>query len=121
MERPELLLSVSFGWPCVLAPQAPVFEVRHAHFNFLQPMRMTVMTMTTLLYKHGPGYAFRPDLLPVTSCGNVASILELDEHLGQEYKVFSHAPSVSSRYHRPNSPFYSFFRLFQSAICGARS
>lgn len=27
-------------------------------------------------------------------CGNVASILELDEHLAQEYKVFSHAPSV---------------------------
>ena len=30
-------------------------------------------------------------------CGNVASILELDEHLAQEYKVFSHAPSVSPR------------------------
>jgi hypothetical protein len=29
-------------------------------------------------------------------CGNVASILELDEHLGQEYKVFQHAPSVCS-------------------------
>lgn len=28
-------------------------------------------------------------------CGNVASILELDEHLGQEYKVFSHAALVS--------------------------
>lgn len=28
-------------------------------------------------------------------CGNVASILELDEYLAQEYKVFSHAPSVS--------------------------
>ena len=30
-------------------------------------------------------------------CGNVASILELDEWLGQEYKVFTHAPTVSSR------------------------
>jgi hypothetical protein len=30
------------------------------------------------------------------SCGNVASILEFDENLRQEYKVFSHAPSVSS-------------------------
>ena len=30
-------------------------------------------------------------------CGNVASILELDEWLGQEYKVFTHAPPVSSR------------------------
>ncbi len=29
------------------------------------------------------------------SCGNVASILELDENLAQEYKVFQHAPSVS--------------------------
>jgi serine/threonine-protein phosphatase 4 catalytic subunit len=29
------------------------------------------------------------------SCGNVASILELDEYLAQEYKVFQHAPSVS--------------------------
>ncbi|KAF8990794.1 Metallo-dependent phosphatase-like protein [Cyathus striatus] len=27
-----------------------------------------------------------------TQCGNIASILELDEHLAQEYKVFSHAP-----------------------------
>jgi hypothetical protein len=31
-------------------------------------------------------------------CGNVASILELDEHLRQEYKVFSHAPIVSCSY-----------------------
>ena len=30
-------------------------------------------------------------------CGNVASILELDEWLSQEYKVFTHAPPVSSR------------------------
>ena len=34
-----------------------------------------------------PNYCYR--------CGNVASILELDEHLAQEYKVFQHAPSVS--------------------------
>jgi hypothetical protein len=30
-----------------------------------------------------------------SSCGNVASILVLDEHLAQEYKVFHHAPVVS--------------------------
>lgn len=32
-----------------------------------------------------PNYCYR--------CGNVASILELDEHLGQEYKVFDCAPT----------------------------
>ncbi|PVG02080.1 serine/threonine specific protein phosphatase [Serendipita vermifera] len=32
-----------------------------------------------------PNYCYR--------CGNVASILELDENLRQEYKVFNHAPS----------------------------
>lgn len=41
-------------------------------------------------------------------CGNVASILELDERLAQEYKVFQHAPSVSSLR----------FDLPQKAICG---
>lgn len=34
-------------------------------------------------------------LIGFIRCGNVASILELDEHLGQEYKVFQHAPVVS--------------------------
>jgi serine/threonine-protein phosphatase 4 catalytic subunit len=29
-------------------------------------------------------------------CGNVASILELDENLRQEYKVFENAPHVSA-------------------------
>ena len=33
-----------------------------------------------------PNYCYR--------CGNVAAVLELDEHLVQEYKVFQHAPSV---------------------------
>ena len=33
-------------------------------------------------------------LFTIDRCGNVASILELDEHLGQEYKVFQHAPIV---------------------------
>ena len=36
-----------------------------------------------------PNYCYR--------CGNVASILELDEWLGQEYKVFSHAPAVRKK------------------------
>lgn len=34
-----------------------------------------------------PNYCYR--------CGNVASILELDDWLGQEYKVFACAPPVS--------------------------
>jgi hypothetical protein len=29
-----------------------------------------------------------------SKCGNVASTLELDEHLAQEYKVFHHAAAV---------------------------
>jgi len=32
-----------------------------------------------------PNYCYR--------CGNVAAVLELDEHLRQEYKVFPHAPA----------------------------
>jgi len=42
-------------------------------------------------------YARRERVLNDTwfRCGNVASILELDEWLGQEYKVFTHAPPVS--------------------------
>ncbi|CCM00290.1 uncharacterized protein FIBRA_02320 [Fibroporia radiculosa] len=35
--------------------------------------------------------------LPIPRCGNVASILELDDNLGQEYKVFGHAPSTVRR------------------------
>lgn len=37
-------------------------------------------------------------------CGNVASILELDDYLAQEYKVFSHAPSVRPFLSEPLSP-----------------
>jgi serine/threonine-protein phosphatase 4 catalytic subunit len=33
-----------------------------------------------------PNYCYR--------CGNVAAVLELDDWLGQEYKVFQHAPAV---------------------------
>jgi hypothetical protein len=45
---------------------------------------------------------------PHSRCGNVASILELDEHLGQEYKVFQHAALVSISF----TPFESFHPLF---------
>jgi serine/threonine-protein phosphatase 4 catalytic subunit len=37
-----------------------------------------------------PNYCYR--------CGNVAAVLELDDWLGQEYKVFQHAPAVSLVY-----------------------
>ena len=46
----------------------------------------------------------------------MASILQLDEHLGQEYKVFSHAPLVSS-------PFFLHFFLYNRryAACGIKT
>ena len=47
------------------------------------------------LLQHAGGWADRTR--PSHRCGNVASILELDEYLAQEYKVFSHAPSVRTR------------------------
>jgi serine/threonine-protein phosphatase 4 catalytic subunit len=34
-----------------------------------------------------PNYCYR--------CGNVAAILELDEHLGKNYKIFDAAPKVT--------------------------
>jgi serine/threonine-protein phosphatase 4 catalytic subunit len=37
-----------------------------------------------------PNYCYR--------CGNVAAVLELDDWLGQEYKVFQHAPAVNSAF-----------------------
>ena len=51
---------------------------------------------------------------PFIRCGNVASILELDDHLGQEYKVFQHAPSV-----RNKTPSFLFSTLvtFKSLGC----
>jgi len=51
-----------------------------------------------------PNYCYR--------CGNVASILELDEHLGQEYKVFSHAPTVSFRPRRYLRLTYHSLRMY---------
>jgi hypothetical protein len=49
-------------------------------------------------------------------CGNVASILELDENLRQEYKVFENAPHVSTCRNLawPDfdaSPIYCFCRM----------
>lgn len=50
-------------------------------------------------------------------CGNVASILELDEHLGQEYKVFHHAPSVSTRWEGTGAIFnlYKHHRMYDQS------
>lgn len=54
-----------------------------------------------------------PRCLTGDRCGNVASILELDEHLAQEYKVFQHAPLVSLL---TNSPLISSYYLCQISI-----
>jgi hypothetical protein len=45
--------------------------------------------MTKNIWNGTNAYKYAP-----VRCGNVASILELDENLRQEYKVFRHAPSV---------------------------
>ena len=49
-------------------------------------------------------------LFGFSRCGNVASILELDEHLGQEYKVFQHAPVVSDHMFDKLLPIILFVR-----------
>jgi serine/threonine-protein phosphatase 4 catalytic subunit len=53
---------------------------------------VTVWSAPNYCYRFGLHHYRTHYLLTAFRCGNVASILELDEHLGQEYKVFSHAP-----------------------------
>jgi serine/threonine-protein phosphatase 4 catalytic subunit len=53
---------------------------------------VTVWSAPNYCYRFGLHHYLTHSLLIAFRCGNVASILELDEHLGQEYKVFSHAP-----------------------------
>ena len=56
---------------------------------------VTVWSAPNYCYRWAsPFYSVLPLTTIIDRCGNVASILELDEHLGQEYKVFQHAPIV---------------------------
>jgi serine/threonine-protein phosphatase 4 catalytic subunit len=61
--------------------------IARAHQLAMEGYKM-MFDRTIVTVWSAPNYCYR--------CGNVASILELDENLGQEYKVFSHAPSVRS-------------------------
>lgn len=59
---------------------------------------VTVWSAPNYCYRYAYGISFTKLVSHryLSSCGNVASILELDENLRQEYKVFVHAPSVGS-------------------------
>ena len=70
--------------------------IARAHQLAMEGYKLMFDNMIVTVWS-APNYCYR--------CGNVASILELDDHLGQEYKVFQHAPSV--RHHcayEPHSP-----------------
>ncbi|KAJ3737060.1 Metallo-dependent phosphatase-like protein [Lentinula guzmanii] len=57
--------------------------IARAHQLAMEGFKM-MFDNTIVTVWSAPNYCYR--------CGNVASILHLDEHLSQEYKVFSHAP-----------------------------
>jgi serine/threonine-protein phosphatase 4 catalytic subunit len=102
-DRPNLSLSHSYpadiqGWG--LSPRGAGYlfgadiTKQFAHTNALDLIARAhqlamegyklMFDRTIVTVWSAPNYCYR--------CGNVASILELDEHLGQEYKVFAHAP-----------------------------
>lgn len=68
------------------------------------------------LFYFDPLYVLLIRTLPFSACrcGNVASILELDEHLAQEYKVFHHAAVVRDFL----GHFIHFCRYYLSATHG---
>jgi len=58
--------------------------IARAHQLAMEGYKLMFDNMIVTVWS-APNYCYR--------CGNVASILELDEYLAQEYKVFQHAPS----------------------------
>ncbi|KAG1789626.1 Metallo-dependent phosphatase-like protein [Suillus fuscotomentosus] len=58
--------------------------IARAHQLAMEGYKLMFDNMIVTVWS-APNYCYR--------CGNVASILELDERLAQEYKVFQHAPS----------------------------
>lgn len=59
--------------------------VARAHQLAMEGFKL-MFDQTIVTVWSAPNYCYR--------CGNVAAVLELDEHLMQEYKVFQHAPAV---------------------------
>ena len=87
------------------AHQNAIDLIARAHQLAMEGYKLMFDQMIVTVWS-APNYCYRSVLffLPRflgssrNRCGNVASILELDEHLSQEYKVFSHAPSVCTAF-----------------------
>ena len=70
----------------VFAHHNAIDLIARAHQLAMEGFKL-MFDQTIVTVWSAPNYCYR--------CGNVAAVLELDEHLMQEYKVFQHAPSVS--------------------------
>lgn len=71
----------------VFAHHNAIDLIARAHQLAMEGFKL-MFDQTIVTVWSAPNYCYR--------CGNVAAVLELDEHLGQEYKVFQHAPAVSA-------------------------
>ena len=69
----------------VFAHHNSIDLIARAHQLAMEGFKL-MFDQTIVTVWSAPNYCYR--------CGNVAAVLELDEHLVQEYKVFQHAPSV---------------------------